>query len=63
MIVKLNSVIEQKDELVFFSNIQPVRCGQPPTLAWLELWEAAMEKVTTLWGFIQTCTHENCKFK
>ena len=52
MIVKLNSAIEQKDELVFFSNIQPVRCGQPPTLAWLELWEAAMEKVTTLWGIL-----------
>ena len=28
------------------SNSEPVRCGQPPTMAWLELWEAAMEKAS-----------------
>ena len=33
-------------EYNFLSNSEPVRCGQPPTMAWLELWEAAMEKVS-----------------
>ena len=40
--------LKNKDQIkIFFpSNSEPVRCGQPPTLAWLELWEAAMEKAS-----------------
>ena len=38
-----------------------MRCGQPPTLAWLELWEAAMEKASAkIFEANVMHLHKNC---